>query len=88
MAVKLKIFDCKYTKKGNFAEDYFFSGDIGTCKIISKTTHKSYVDMANWLDKHKKFKNHVMYFRAGSQFLPSRIVFDGALTWAEGHGYI
>jgi hypothetical protein len=69
---------------------WVFMGDLRKYPVISKTKHRDYTAMANFLDKNQaKFKNRVMYAKGNrNHWLSNKVVFDGYGTWVENYGSV
>ena len=58
-------------------------------KLLLRKWFKSYVDMANFLDKHKEYANKEMFVWNSNQIgLPTKVKFDGVWVWVENYGFI
>lgn len=89
MTIKLKVYNCKYSKREKL-ENWIFKGDLDKCKIISNTLHKRFTDMADFVDKNKlKFKDKVMFVRAsGTKGLSKFVKYDGVFVYVEDRGFV
>jgi len=89
MAVTLRILDVKYNQRGEYIDDAWYKGDISKAKLIKKKTFKGYIEMAEWLEKHKKYKWNVMFVRTANMIgLSKKVVFNGISVWVEDYGLI
>ena len=91
MPIKLIVFtqSWKCPKKG-FPDECIFPKEFSRQKL-DESFFPSYVKLANWLDKNKKYKNKVMIARPPKPTsLKSirRVVFDGVDTWVENYGHV
>ena len=89
LSVILRIMNVKYNHRSKYLDDVWFDGDVKKARTIKKKSFRGFVDMANWLDKNKGYKWHVMYARSSKAIgLSKKVVFDGVGVWVENNGVI
>ena len=90
MVIKLKIFSQKWKCPSQYSDKCRFPKNFKMDKIAEEK-FSSYVKMANWLDKNKKYRNRVMMVsppKPRSLKSIRKVVFDGVDTWVENYGHV
>ena len=91
MVIKLKIFKQKWVCPTQYSDECRWPENFKPEEQIAEEKFSSYVKMADWLDKNKKYKNRVMMVsppRPRTLASIRKVVFDGVGTWVENRGNV
>ena len=90
MVIKLRIYKQKWKCPTQYSDECRHPKNFKPEKIAEKN-FSSYVKMADWLDKNKKYRNRVMMVgppRPRTLASLRDVVFDGVDTWVQNYGHV